>query len=287
MRHMAPSSGMPNFFTSLLAPANRVLLIGVAVALIVLSVWTALTPAGILGKADAVGYAVCHRITIRSFATSDNRQLAMCARCTGMFLGVLIGLFGPALVLGRKRMGLFPTIPMIVVMLLFSAAWAFDGANSYTFLMPPGVPHLYTPSNPLRLITGMAHGITMGSLLLPVINSMLWDDVKQEPTMDKAWHLLVLLGIGAAVCVMVLTELDIFLYPLGILSAVGVVTILSAINTVVITSLAKRENKAHTLMDALPMMVLGLVACFLLIGGIDLLRFLATGTWDGFISPPV
>src|SRR5262245_27126298 len=127
---MSASSSPENrlSLSSIFAPANRVLLIGVALALIVLSVWAALTPAGILGKADAVGYAVCHRITIRSFATGDNRQLAMCARCTGMFLGVLIGLFGPGLVLNRKRMGIFPRWPYIVVVLIFRALWAFDCA---------------------------------------------------------------------------------------------------------------------------------------------------------------
>ncbi len=271
----------------LLAPANRLTVIAAVVLLIILSVWTAFTPVGILGKADAIGYAVCHRITIRSFAFSDNRQLPLCARCSGTFLGVLVGLFGPGLVLRRRRMGQFPPSGILAVLIAFSLVWAFDGANSYTFLLPPGVPHLYTPSNFLRLLTGMAHGITMGSLLLPVANSMLWADVKQEKTIDKAWHLLVLVAMGGILCAMILSGLDIFLYPLAVLSAAGVVVILATINTVVITSLLRRENTAATLRDAAPMILLGLTACFALIGGIDLVRFLATGTWDGFVNPPV
>jgi len=278
---------MPSLLSHLLAPSNRLTLIAALLLLVVLSVWVAFTPVGILGKADAVGYAVCHRITIRSFAFGDNRQLPLCARCTGMFLGALIGLFGPGLLLGRKRMGLFPPLGIIAALIAFTVIWAFDGANSYTFLLPPGVPHLYTPSNPLRLLTGIAHGITMGSLLLPVANSMLWADVKQEAALGKAWHLLALLGVGGVVFALILLDLDIFLYPLALLSAAGVVTLLAAINTVVMTSLFRRENTAHAFLDAMPMILLGLVVCFLIVGGIDLMRFLATGTWDGFVNPPV
>ncbi len=61
------------------------------VCLAVLILWLAETPAGLLGKADAVGYAVCHRISVRSFFL-DDRPLPLCARCTGMYLGAMAGL---------------------------------------------------------------------------------------------------------------------------------------------------------------------------------------------------
>ena len=53
--------------------------------------WLLTTPPGILGKADAVGYAVCHRIDLRSFHI-QGRQMPLCARCTGMYLGAMLGL---------------------------------------------------------------------------------------------------------------------------------------------------------------------------------------------------
>ena len=53
-------------------------------ALIAFAVWLYITPPGLLGKADAVGYAICHRIDERSFHI-DDRQLPLCARCTGEF----------------------------------------------------------------------------------------------------------------------------------------------------------------------------------------------------------
>ena len=66
------------------------LLVFVAVGFLFLG-WLFNTPLGLLGKADAIGYAVCHRIDLRSFHLGD-RTLPLCARCTGMFLGTLVSL---------------------------------------------------------------------------------------------------------------------------------------------------------------------------------------------------
>ena len=67
---------------------NRILPV---LLLAVATTWVYFTPEGILGKAGAVGYAVCHRIDLRSFHLGL-RQLPLCARCTGMYLGALLGL---------------------------------------------------------------------------------------------------------------------------------------------------------------------------------------------------
>jgi uncharacterized membrane protein len=261
--------------------------IGTVLLLIVVAVWVIFTPDGLLGKANAVGYAVCHRITIRSFLFPDGHQFPLCARCTGTFIGVLIGFLGPGLLFRRRHAAMFPPVWIMAILIGFSAIWAFDGLNSYTFLLGPRVPHLYLPSNPLRLITGVGQGITMGSLLLPVLNSILWADAKAERTIQNGWQLLALLGIGGAVVAMILSSLAIFLYPLALLSALGVVAILSAIGTVAAAALLGRENTAKTLRDALPLILWGMVLAFVLIGAIDLARFLLPGTWDGFVSPPV
>jgi hypothetical protein len=58
---------------------------------LLLFVWLALTPPGLLGKADAIGYAVCHRIAERSFLLGE-RAVPLCSRCSGMYLGALAGI---------------------------------------------------------------------------------------------------------------------------------------------------------------------------------------------------
>ena len=64
---------------------------GPSAAVLVFLGFLMVAPPGLLGKADALGYAVCHRIDARSFHIGT-RQLPLCARCSGMYLGALLGL---------------------------------------------------------------------------------------------------------------------------------------------------------------------------------------------------
>lgn len=274
--------------TSATRPLTRQPLFWVAlVALLTAAgVWLALTPAGLLGKADAVGYAVCHRITVRSFLYPDGRQLPLCARCSGTFLGVLIGLFGPGLIAGRRRAAGFAPTALLAVMLGASALWAFDGANSFAHLIDaPWVPRLYEPSNFLRLVTGTFHGITMGAFILPILNDTLWADARNEPVIRGWGGLALLYAAGAALIVLVLWGPPVLRYPLGVLSAVGVLVILGAIFTVLIATLLRRDRSAYTLVQALPVLMLGLAAALVMVGGIDAGRYAMFGTWDGFTIP--
>ena len=118
------------------------LLLGLAVIAIIGI--TLLAPGGLLDKADKVGYAVCHRITVRSFLIGE-RQMPLCARCTGQYLGAVAGLLY-LLIRGRVRASELPAAPVLGVLVLFLGLWAFDGVNSYLTLFP-GMPHLYEPHN--------------------------------------------------------------------------------------------------------------------------------------------
>ena len=63
--------------------------------------WMYLSPEGALGKLDAIGYAVCHRIDARSFHI-DDRQLPLCARCTGEFYAAGVALIFQVFVSGKR-----------------------------------------------------------------------------------------------------------------------------------------------------------------------------------------
>jgi uncharacterized membrane protein len=65
--------------------------------------WLINTPTGLLGKADAVGYAVCHRIDVRSFHLGE-RPLPLCARCSGMYLAAVLNIVYQAEVAQRSGM---------------------------------------------------------------------------------------------------------------------------------------------------------------------------------------
>jgi uncharacterized membrane protein len=210
----------------------------------------------------------------------------MCARCSGTFLGVLVGLLAPGLLYRRRHAAAFPPLWIAGMMLLMSAAWAFDGSNSFLHLIPDASRlWLYEPTNFLRLLTGTAHGITMGSLVLPVVNATLWADATDDPTIANGWQLLGLYAVGALLMAGILSGLGVFLYPLGFLSAVGAATILAAINVVIAASLLHRENTSQSLVDALPLIFLGVAMAFILVGVIDAFRYAVFGTWDGFVFP--
>jgi uncharacterized membrane protein len=247
---------------------------------VILGAWLLGTPPGLLGKADAVGYAICHRIDTRSFHTHD-RQLPLCARCTGIYLGVLTGL---AFMTGRGRTrssGL-PPVRLLLVMALAGAAFAADGLNSYFSLFTFYHP-VYTPNNTLRLITGMSFGLAMIAVVLPVFNSIAWTDPDPAPALRSLKELGVLYVLGAGVCAAVLIDQPTLRTVLGVLSAAGVVLMFGVIGTVSFLIGTRRENAFTRWRDLLLPLLAGVVFKFTIIGAIDVVRYWFTGTWGGFI----
>ncbi|MGD2050566.1 MAG: DUF2085 domain-containing protein, partial [Chloroflexota bacterium] len=125
------------------------LLVILMLALIVLGFYTVTDTARLehnhaLDGADYVGYAVCHRITDRSF-TIAGRQLPLCARCTGMFLGVTLT-FAVLGLAGRRRWSMLPPLRVMLALIGFIGFMAIDGINSYSHFFP-NFPHLYEPRN--------------------------------------------------------------------------------------------------------------------------------------------
>jgi len=66
------------------------------------------------------------------------------------------------------------------------------------------------------------------------------------------------------------------LYPLAILSTLGVLIMLTAVNTMIILIVTRRENMATTWLDALLPLSLGLLATLAEIAGMDLFRLALT-----------
>src|SRR5574341_330843 len=262
-------------------PARALPVLFVGVAALVFAAWLLGTPPGLLGKADAVGYAVCHRIDERSFHIGD-RQLPLCARCTGTYLGALVGMLALA-VMGRRAGGL-PTRPLLVILLGFIAVMGFDGVNSYLTLFP-GAPHLYEPQNWLRLVTGTFNGMAMAALVFPVLNQTLWKNWENRPALSGFRDLGVLVVLGVIVIGLVLTENPVILYPLALLSALGVVALLTMLDTTLLLILTRRDGRVERWTGALLPLVAGFTLAILQIGLIDAARFAVFRTWGGFVLP--
>src|SRR5512147_641534 len=97
-------------------------------AALAIAAWFYIAPEGALGKLDAIGYAVCHRIDARSFHIGDH-QLPLCARCTGEFFSAGVALIFMAFFSGKRSK--FPSRGILAVLFLFFLAFGIDGSNSY------------------------------------------------------------------------------------------------------------------------------------------------------------
>ncbi len=254
----------------------------IALATISLAAYVIATPGGFLSTFDMVGYAVCHRIESHSFVIGG-RQLPLCARCTGTFTGAIVGLVGQAWVLKRRRASAFPPLPIILLLVGFIGLMGFDGLNSYlTFF--PYVPHLYEPSNWLRVATGSLNGLAMSALIYPVINATLWRRPVEERAIRHMGDLGILLLLEAGMVALVLSRWSILLYPLAVASASGVLVLLSCINTVIFVMIINRENTLQGWREAIIPYLAGLTISLIQIGIIDLIRYTLTGTLGGFPS---
>jgi uncharacterized membrane protein len=240
------------------------------------------TPRGLLSKADMVGYAVCHQIASHSI-TIAGRQLPLCARCTGTFLGALVGLLGQSVVLRRRRAGQFPPAPILAILVSFTLLWMADGLNSYLALI--GGPRLYEPRNALRLATGALNGLAMSALTFPVFNISFWRSPADETAFRGLFDLALLLLMEAAVVGAVISRRAFLLYPLALLSAGGVLTLLTSVNTVIALILLRRDNSVGNWCEAILPISMGLTLSLIQIGLIGVLRYRLTGTLEGI--PPL
>jgi len=236
------------------------------VALIFTLLLSPLWPISILVKADAVAYAVCHRLPDHSFRLAG-RQLPLCARCTGTFLGALWGFLG---LVTKGRASRFPPVKVLILLVGFIILMGVDGLNSYLSFI--GAPHLYEPHNALRLITGTLYGLSLSILVFPVLNFTVWKEPKPNEALSGFKELSILLVGALFIVLIVQAQIGALLYPLALASALGVLVIFTLVNTLLILVVSGREGQAITWRDALLPLALGLGATLLEIGAVGFAR---------------
>jgi uncharacterized membrane protein len=263
------------------APETRKLPVRWMVAIAALSViipWLLYTPAGLTGKADAIGYAICHQIPARSFQI-NGRPISLCARCTGMYVGVFVGLVYQ-LVIARRRSEWPDKFKLAVFAILF-LAFAVDGSNS-AFALFFGKGLLYETTNLTRLITGTGMGLTMAGMVLPAFNQTLYQAYDPQ-TYFHTWRAFGgYLFAGAVSAALILTQANFILRTFSYIGVIGVVVILTMLYTMVGMTIFGKENSLSGWRSAVPWLLGGLTFAFLHLGAIDLVRFMLTGTWEGF-----
>ena len=245
----------------------------------VLGVWLFATPPGLLGKADAVAYAVCARNPLHS-PFLGARQMPLCFRDTGMHLGALLTLL--FLAWRAPRRGGFPKRWAAAVLGLLAAAFALDGGNSFLYAATGRA--LYLPHNFLRLATGLGMGLVIGALLYAAFQQTVWQQWEDTPALTlRRLGVWLLLAAGAGA--LVWSGNPLVLYPAALLSTGDVVLLLSMIYSLFAIGLLRRENTARTWEDLMGFFYVGWLVAMLQIGLFDALRFALTHTWGGFPRP--
>ncbi|MDL1924008.1 hypothetical protein FBQ95_15485 [Chloroflexi bacterium CFX3] len=164
----------------------------------------------------------------------------------------------------------------------FIGLLGIDGLNSYLTLFPNYEP-VYTPTNPLRLITGLLTGIAVAHLVVPFFNSTLWAQPLPVRSLDGIRDLAAVCAVAGGVALLVLSGRPLLLWVLGVLSSLSVLCLLSLIGAALFVSVLRRDRQARTWRDLVVPLLAGFTLALIELGAISIVRFALTGTWDGFL----
>jgi uncharacterized membrane protein len=241
------------------------------IAVILFLLLSPLWPVPFLDKTDCVGSAVCGRLPDHSLHLAG-RQLPLCARCTGTFIGALLGFVG-LLLLGKGKSAQMPPVRVLALLISFIVLMAIDGLNSYLSVII-NRPLLYQPHNLLRVITGTLHGLALSIIVFPILNFTLWKEPDRKPALAGFRDLgLIILLLAIPMILIVQAQLDFLLYPVAVLSALGVLAMLTVVNSMIIVIASRREAQAVAWWDAALPVALGFAASLLEVAIIAGLRW--------------
>jgi uncharacterized membrane protein len=249
---------------------NRWLWAGLA---LLLPAGLAALPWPLLDKLWALGYGICAQRASHSYFLAG-RQLPVEARMMGVFAGFLLSVLVFA-ALGRFRAARFPAWPILLVLGLSAAGMAFDGVNNTFYDL--GLPHLYAPYNPARLITGLLMGAAMATALWPAFNMTVWRQPRDLPVLNRPWHMIVLLAVLGAFAAVILLGVGRLLYPVSLLTTAGELALLIALGTMVAAPVLRRVGRADSAWDLLPLAAAGLAFAALPLGLMSALRYAVLG----------
>ena len=197
-----------------------------------LAVVTLLPGGTLLDRLRALDGGICAQLPTHSFFF-DGQQLPLCSRNTGIYSG-----FAATLLViwatGRQRASRLPGKWVAIVLGLAVLAMAVDGFNS--LFLDLGLPHLYQPHNLLRLITGLGTGTAMAAFIVPVTNSVMWQDEDGRSTFGSLRDVALMLPVLLMVFLADSSEVAVLLYPIAVLSSVGLILALTCINMVLALS---------------------------------------------------
>jgi uncharacterized membrane protein len=240
------------------------LLAGYALAFVGLAL---LPGATLIERLRALDGGICAQLPGHSFFPGGE-QLPLCARNTGIYLGFATTFLFLAAA-GRLRASRLPGLPVLGALGLTILLLAVDGFNS--LFRDLSLPHLYQPINGLRLITGLGAGMAMAAVIIPVASGLIWKSDVPRSSFGSLGELALMLPLLTVDFFIVISVAPIILYPVAIISSLGLVLALTLVNLVFALALTNQIGRFATWRQFFPLFtglvvlaVVELMALFLL-----------------------
>ena len=225
------------------------LLAGYALAFVGLAL---LPGATLIERLRALDGGICAQLPGHSFFPGGE-QLPLCARNTGIYLGFATTFLFLAAT-GRLRASRLPGLPVLGALGLAILLLAVDGFNS--LFRDLSLPHLYQPINGLRLITGLGAGMAMAAVIIPVASGLIWKSDDPRTSFGSLGELALMLPLLTVDFFIVISVAPIILYPVAIISSLGLVLALTLVNLVFALALTNRIGRFTSWRQFFPLFTL-------------------------------
>lgn len=194
-----------------------------------------------------LGFAVCHQLPQRTFFYGHG-ALPLCARCTGIYVGLLAGFFYLVAV-NRKHESGFPPWWALGFGAVGLGLMGLDGVTSYLGWRPT--------TNEIRLITGLLAGSALPLILLPMFNYQAWKDASEERII-KGWADFGLYALVIVVAWLAFQFRPVWLFwPAYLLDGAAIVVAFVVTNMVLVMLLPPWSQKAERFRQLLVPVLIG------------------------------
>ncbi|HWQ15396.1 MAG TPA: DUF2085 domain-containing protein [Roseiflexaceae bacterium] len=221
-------------------------------------------------------YAVVHGVCAQVHNVDlGGVQLPLCARNTGIYSSYLLTTLY-LLALGRGRAAKLPPWPVTATLALLVVVMAVDGFNS--LLRDLFLPHLYTPRNELRTLTGIGLGVALAVAMLVILNLSLRKDAEADRRILEGWRELGgALLINLLVLAAIYGNVGLLYWPIAIVAWLGIVGILFCVNLLVVALTMRYEGTVTRVTQLARPATVALLVTLALLGAMSWARFWLEG----------
>jgi uncharacterized membrane protein len=177
-----------------------------------------------------IGSLICHQAAERTIRLGDT-LLPLCARCTGIYLGFLIGILYQ-FAFWRTRLKELPSLKILLASALLLVFLIIHSAGSFL--------NLWISSNLMKLTLGLLGGSSIALLLFPVFNFSLFKSSKKDTGIRKIAEYSGLLVLLSAGLLMILSGSSIFYSFIAIASIAGIILLYLMLNITIAAQIAEK-----------------------------------------------